>query len=147
VSVDPDLPAPGPHPSPLLAAAVVGGGGAVGALARAGIAELWPHRLDEWPWATVVTNATGSALLGVLLVVLAARYPRDRFARPLLGTGVLGGYTTFSTFSVDAAQLVRSDHPGVALGYVVATVAAILLGALLGLVLARRFLGAEGSQR
>ena len=146
MSVDPDLPAPGPHPSPLLAAAVVGGGGAVGALARAGLAELWPHRPDEWPWATLVTNATGSALLGVLLVVLAARYPRDRYARPLLGTGVLGGYTTFSTFSVDAAQLIRFDRPGVALGYVVATVVAILLGALLGLVLARRFLGVEGSQ-
>ena len=146
MSVDPDLPAPGPHPSPLLAAAVVGGGGAVGALARAGLAELWPHRPDEWPWATLVTNATGSALLGALLVVLAARYPRDRYGRPLLGTGVLGGYTTFSTFSVDAAQLIRFDRPGVALGYVVATVVAILLGALLGLVLARRFLGVEGSQ-
>jgi CrcB protein len=147
VSVDPDLPAPGPHPSPLLAAAVVGGGGAAGALARAGLAELWPHRPDEWPWATLVTNATGSALLGVLLVVLADRYPRDRYARPLLGTGVLGGYTTFSTFSVDAAQLIRFDRPGVAVGYVVASVAAILLGCVLGLVLARRFLGVEGSQR
>jgi fluoride exporter len=147
VSVDPDLPAPGPHPSPLRAAAVVGSGGALGALARAGLAELWPHRLDAWPWATVLTNSTGSSLLGVLLVVLAARYPRDRFARPLLGTGVLGGYTTFSTFSVDAAQLIRFDRPGVALGYVVASVAAILLGCVLGLVLARRFLGAEGSGR
>ena len=94
-----------------------------------------------------MTNATGSALLGVLLVVLAVRYPRDRYARPLLGTGVLGGYTTFSTFSVDAAQLVRSHHHGVALGYVVASTAAILVGALLGLFLARRFLGAEGSRR
>jgi CrcB protein len=147
VSVDPDLPAPGPHPSPLAAAAVVGLGGAMGALARAGLAELWPHRPDEWPWSTLVVNATGSALLGVLLVVLAARYPRDRFARPLLGTGVLGGYTTFSTFAVDAAQLVRSDRPGVALGYVVAGIAAILIGVLLGLTLARRFLGADGSQR
>ena len=147
MSVDPDLPAPGLHPAPLQAAAVVGLGGAVGALGRAGLAELWPHRPDEWPWATLVTNATGSALLGVLLVVLAARYPCDRYARPLLGTGVLGGYTTFSTFSVDAAQLIRFDRPGVALGYVVASVAAILLGCVLGLVLARRFLGAEGSGR
>ena len=147
MSVDPDLPAPGPHPSPLVAAAVVGLGGAVGALARAGLAHLWQHPVRGWPWSTLVVNATGSALLGVLLVVLAARYPRDRFARPLLGTGVLGGYTTFSTLSVDAAQLVRSDRPGVALGYVVAGIAAILLGALLGLVLARRFLGDVGSRR
>jgi CrcB protein len=140
VSVDPDLPAPGPHPSPLAAAAVVGLGGAGGALARAGLAELWPHPPDQWAWSTLVTNATGAALLGVLLVVLARRFPRDRFARPLLGTGLLGGYTTFSTLSVDAVQLVRFDRAGLALGYVVASIAAILVGALVGLVLARRAL-------
>jgi CrcB protein len=143
VSVDPDLPAPGPHPSPLVAAAVVGSGGAVGALARAGLAELWAHPPDRWPWSTLVTNATGAALLGVLLAVLAHRFPRDRFARPLLGTGLLGGYTTFSTLSVDAVQLVRFDRPGLALGYVAASVAAILIGCLLGLVLTRRALGRD----
>jgi fluoride exporter len=145
VSVDPDLPAPGPHSSPLVAAAVVGAGGAVGALARAGLAEHWPHRPDEWPWSTLVTNATGAALLGVLLAVLANRYPHDRYARPLLGTGMLGGYTTFSTLSVDAVQLARFDRPVLGLGYVAASIAAILAGALLGLVLARRALaGPDG---
>jgi fluoride exporter len=145
VSVDPDLPAPGPRSSPLVAAAVVGAGGAVGALARAGLAERWPHRPDEWPWSTLVTNATGAALLGVLLAVLAHRYPHDRYARPLLGTGMLGGYTTFSTLSVDAVQLARFDRPVLGLGYVAASIAAILAGALLGLVLARRALaGPEG---
>jgi fluoride exporter len=84
-----------------VAAAVVGGGGAVGALARAGLAEVWPHQPDEWPWSTLLTNATGAALLGVLLVVLAHRHPRDRYARPLLGTGLLGGYTTFSTWTLE----------------------------------------------
>ena len=143
MSVDPDLPAPGPHPSPLVAAAVVGLGGAIGALARAGLAEVWPHPPDEWPWSTLMINATGAALLGVLLAVLARRFPRDRFARPLLGTGLLGGYTTFSTFSVDAVQLVRFDRPGLALGYVAASVAAILLGCLLGLALTRRALGRD----
>lgn len=145
MSVDPDLPAPGPHPSPLLAAAVVGGGGAVGALARAGLTELWPHRPDEWPWSTLVTNATGAALLGVLLVVLADRFPRDRYARPLLGTGLLGGYTTFSALSVEAVQMVRFDRPAIALAYVAASIAAILVGCLLGLGLARRALaGPDG---
>ena len=146
MSVDPDLPPPGPHAPTAVAATVVGLGGAVGALARTGIADLWPHPARGWPWSTLVVNATGSALLGVLLVVLARRFPRDRYARPLLGTGILGGYTTFSTFSVDAAQLVRFDRPGVALGYVVASIAAILLGCVLGLGLARRLLdGAERS--
>jgi CrcB protein len=123
----------------------VGLGGAAGALARAGMAELWPHPARGWPWSTLVTNATGSALLGVLLVVLARRYPRDRYARPLVGTGLLGGYTTFSTLSVDAAQLVRFDRPGLAVGYVVTSTAVILLACLIGLLVARRALGAEGS--
>ena len=145
MSVDPDLPAPGPHPSPLVAGAVIGAGGAIGALARAGLAELWPHRPDEWAWSTLVTNATGAALLGVLLAVLAHRYPRDRYARPLLGTGLLGGYTTFSTLSVEAVQLVRFEQPALALGYLSASIATILLGCLLGLGLARRALaGPDG---
>jgi CrcB protein len=138
VSVDPDLPVPGPHPSPLVAAVVVGAGGALGALARAGLAELWPHRPDEWPWSTLVTNTTGAALLGVLLAVLAHRFPRDRYARPLLGTGLLGGYTTFSTLSVEAVQMVRFDRPALALGYLAASIATILVGSLLGLGLGRR---------
>ena len=138
MSVDPDLPWPGPHPPSVLAALAVGLGGGIGALARAGVADIWPHPARGWPWSTLVVNATGAALLAVLLVVLARRFPRDRYARPLLGTGVLGGYTTFSTVSVDAATLIRFDGPGVALGYVVASVATILLGCLLGLVLARR---------
>jgi len=138
VSVDPDLPEPGMHPPPLVAAAVVGAGGAVGALARAGLAELWPHRPDEWPWSTLVTNATGAALLGVLLVVLAHRFPRDRYARPLLGTGLLGGYTTFSTLSVEAVQMVRFERPALALSYLAASIAAVLVGCLLGRGLARR---------
>jgi CrcB protein len=146
VSVDPDLPAPGPHPSPLLGAAVVGLGGALGALARAGLAELWPHRPDEWPWSTLVTNATGAALLGVLLAVLAHRFPRDRYARPLMGTGLLGGYTTFSTLSIEAVQLVRFERPALALCYVAASIAAILLACLLGVALARQALAGPDSR-
>lgn len=146
MSVDPDLPAPGPHPSPLVAAAIVGTGGALGALARARLAELWPHRPDAWPWSTLVTNASGATLLGVLLAVLASRYPRDRYARPLLGTGLLGGYTTFSTLSVDAVQLVRFERPALAFGYLAASVAAILGGCLLGLRLARRVVAGPGGR-
>ena len=113
-------------------------GGAVGALARAGVAEGWPHDPSDWPWSTLMTNVSGSALLGVLLVVLARRFPADRYARPLLGTGMLGGYTTFSTLSVDAVQLARFDRAWAAAGYVAANVAGILVGCLLGLLLARR---------
>ena len=146
MSVDPDLPPPGPHPSPLVAAAVVGAGGAAGALARVGLAELWPHRADEWPWSTLLANATGAALLGVLLAVLVHRYPRDRYARPLLGTGLLGGYTTFSTLSVEAVELVRLDRPALALGYLAASIAAILVGCLLGLGVTRRAVAGPDSR-
>ena len=141
MSVDPDLPPPGPHLAPIAAAAMVALGGALGALARAGLAELWPHPPRGWPWSTLVTNMTGSALLGALLVILARRFPRDRRARLLLGTGLLGGYTTFSTLSVDAVQLVRFDRVWLALGYVTASIAGVLLACLLGILLARRVVG------
>jgi len=91
-----------------------------------------------------MTNVSGSALLGVLLVVLARRFPADRYARPLLGTGMLGGYTTFSALSVDAVQLARFDRVWAATGYVAANVVGVLLGALLGLLLARRWVAASG---
>lgn len=114
-------------------------GGAVGTLARAGVADAWPHEPSDWAWSTLMTNVSGSALLGVLLVVLARRFPVDRYARPLLGGGLLGGYTTFSALSVDAVQLARLDRAWAAAGYVTANAVGILLGCLLGVVLARRF--------
>ena len=74
----------------LLAAA----GGALGALARAGVAGLLPRDPGGWPSATLVVNLGGCLLLGALLAVLAVRRPDDERVRVFLGTGVLGGFTT-----------------------------------------------------
>ena len=146
MSVDPDLPAtdlpalrPGAVGSPhLRAAAAVAVGGAAGALARAGVAEIVGHSPRGWPWSTLLTNATGSALLGVLLVILARSSRESGYPRALLGTGLLGGYTTFSTLTVDAVQLARFERPGVAALYVVASAAGMLLSCLTGVAATRR---------
>ncbi len=114
----------------LLAIAV---GGVVGAEARYGLAELVPHANTAWPWATLLTNVIGSALLGVLMATLAESAAPPRLARPFLGVGVLGGFTTFSTFAVDAYRLLLAHRPLVAAAYVVVSVLVCLLGVLLAM--------------
>jgi CrcB protein len=107
-------------------------GGALGALVRWGLAEALPSP-GGWPWATLLVNLTGCLLLGGLLALLAARSPEPSWARPFLGVGVLGGYTTYSTFAVEVVELVDGGSPALAAGYVllsvVGGVAAVALGA------------------
>jgi CrcB protein len=146
--VDPDLaPAVLPAPVPAVATACVAAGGLAGALARGGLAAAWPHPAGTWAWSTLVTNVLGSAALAVLLVVLLERFPASRYARPLLGTGLLGGFTTFSTFAVDAADLARVGRPLLAAGYVGLTLAGSLAACLAGLLLARWVLRVMGRAR
>ncbi|WP_369140128.1 fluoride efflux transporter CrcB [Modestobacter versicolor] len=120
--------------SPYVAAAV---GGGLGALARWAVGVALPHPAGAWPWATVLVNLTGCLVLGVLLAAVFARHPDRPLLRPFLGTGVLGGYTTFSTFSVDAVQLADAGRGGVALGYVVVSVVGGVLAAAAGVRLGR----------
>jgi len=119
---------------PYLAAAL---GGVLGALGRYGLAEALPHRVGTWPWAVLLVNLTGCLALGLLIVALFARHPDSRWLRPFLGTGVLGGYTTFSTFAVDAVQLTDAGRPVVAVAYVVASVVGGVLAAAAGVSLGR----------
>jgi CrcB protein len=125
--------------APYLAAAV---GGVLGALARWGVSRALPSPAGGWPWATLLVNVTGCALIGVLLAVLLARAPAHPWLRPFLATGVLGGYTTFSTFAVDAVRLVDDGAPGTAAGYVAASVLGGLLAVVTGLRLGRALGGA-----
>jgi CrcB protein len=111
----------------LLAIAV---GGIIGAEARYGLGELFPHTGRQFPWSRVIINVTGCAVIGVLMVVLLELTSPHRLVRPLLGVGVLGGYTTFSTFTVDAVRLVRESEPLLALAYVVFTVVACVLAVM-----------------
>ncbi len=115
-------------------------GGATGALARAGVAELLPRGPAGWPWGTFVVNLTGCLLLGALLAVLATRRPDGERLQVFLGTGVLGGFTTYSAFALEVTDLVAGGRPAIAVGYVVASVLGGVLAVAAG-VRAGRALG------
>lgn len=111
-------------------------GGAIGTTLRAALGRVFPVAAGHFPTTTLMINLIGSAVLGVLLVTLIELVGPTRRLRPFLVTGVLGGFTTFSTFMVETTQLGRHGHVGVAAGYlVIATVggvAAALGGIALG---------------
>ena len=86
------------------------------------------------PWGTLIVNVVGSLLMGVLVGMLAANQDTQRL---LLGVGFLGGFTTFSAFSLDAVQLVQSGRVGLAAAYIGLSVAVSIVALLLGLSLAR----------
>jgi CrcB protein len=121
--------------------AVIGAGGVIGAEARYGVSRWLPHGDAAFPWATLLVNVIGCLLLGVLMVAVVEIWSPHRFARPFLGVGVLGGFTTFSTFGLDAVQLSRHHRPGAAILYVVVSVVACLLAVTVGTVLLRRVAG------
>ncbi len=111
--------------APVIAA--VAAGGAAGACARYGAELVWPTPADGFPWTTFMVNLTGCALMGVVMVAITELWVGHRLLRPLLGTGVLGGYTTFSTFAGEVDTLTASGHPVRALLYVVITAVAVLI--------------------
>ncbi|MER8183485.1 fluoride efflux transporter CrcB [Kitasatospora sp. NPDC094015] len=110
---------------PTVAAVAVGG--AIGAALRYGAVLLRPTSPGAFPWTTLLVNVVGCAAIGVLLVlVVEARSGAHPLLRPLLGTGVLGGFTTFSTYAVDVQRLIDLNEPGRALAYLLGTVLAAL---------------------
>jgi len=114
----------------------VAAGGAVGSLGRYAVGLALPHEAAEFPWGTELVNVSGSLAMGVLVVwVLAMREPHP-LLRPFLGVGVLGGWTTFSAYTLDFHTLVTSGHGPTAaaylLGSLVLGVAAVGLGVTLG---------------
>jgi CrcB protein len=123
--------------APWAVLAAVSAGGALGALGRHGLAVAWPHRPGTFPWATFTINGTGCLLIGVLMVLVAEVWAAHRLLRPFLGTGVLGGYTTFSTYTVDAQQLMADGAAGTALLYLAGTLAAALAAVYAGITLTR----------
>ena len=89
-------------------------GGALGALARWGIGLAWPAPHGGFPASTLLINVVGCLLMGVLVVHVVEVREAHPLVRPFLGVGVLGGFTTFSTFAVDTEQLLVGGHLGVA---------------------------------
>ncbi|MFC9926525.1 fluoride efflux transporter CrcB [Streptomyces sp. NPDC127190] len=120
--------------------AVVALGGAVGASARYGLALAWPTPPGTFPWATFATNVIGCAVIGVFMVLITEVWAAHRLVRPFFGTGVLGGFTTFSTYAVDIRTLVDAGRAGTGLAYLAATPLAALAAVWLASAAARRVL-------
>jgi CrcB protein len=116
---------------------VIAGGGAFGSLARWELSQLLPPRAGAFPWATFTANMSGCLLMGVLMVFVVDVWPPSRYVRPFLGVGVLGGYTTFSTYMLDTRGLLVSGHVAVAGEYVFGSLLAGLAAVWLGLAGAR----------
>ena len=113
-------------------------GGFLGALARAGVAELLPHAAGGWPWATFVVNAAGAFLLGYFVTRLQERLPLSAYRRPFLGTGLCGGLTTFSTMQVELLQMLDAGRLALAAVYAVGSVAVGFAGVAVASNLVRR---------
>ncbi|MEV5831248.1 CrcB family protein [Spirillospora sp. NPDC052242] len=124
----------------VIAAISVGGG--LGAAARHGAALLWPAHGHAFPWTILAVNALGCALIGVLMAVLARARTAHRLIRPFLGTGVLGGFTTFSTYAADVRGLLGDGHARLGIAYLVATPVIAVTAAWGAAALTRRFLPA-----
>ena len=112
-------------------------GGVAGAVSRYAVSLAVPSTTGQFPWGTFLINVTGSVALGFLLVLVIEQFPRGHLARPVLGTGFLGAYTTFSTFMVDAANLIRSHHAGIAIAYLAASLMVGIGGVWIGMTAAR----------
>ncbi len=112
-------------------------GGVLGGLARYGIGRAAPPRADGFPWDIFAINLSGAFALVVLLVVLLEVFPPSSYARPALGTGFIGAFTTFSSLATAADHLLAHSHPVLAMAYTFGSVFGGLAAALLGLVCGR----------
>ena len=106
------------------AVAAIFAGGALGTLARAALAEAFPHAATAWPWPTFAVNIVAAFLLGYFVTRLQERLPLSSYRRPLLGTGVCGGLSTFSTMEVEILKMLSAHAYGLAAGYAAASIAA-----------------------
>jgi CrcB protein len=116
---------------------VIAVGGALGSLARWGLAVVVPHAEAQFPLSTFLVNVVGSLLLGVLMVLVLEVWPPTRYARPFWGVGVMGGFTTFSTFVFDNYELARSGAAVLAVVYTLMTVVVVLLAVASGVLASR----------
>ena len=115
-------------------------GGAIGAATRYGVSLAFGARSEAWPWATFSINVLGSFLIGVLAGWLSTRADAGEPWRLFLGVGILGGFTTFSAYSLETLRLIeRQDYTGAA-AYSAGSVLAGLAAVAIGIAIARRVL-------
>jgi CrcB protein len=117
--------------------AVIAIGGALGASVRHLISEALPQASQGFPFGTFVVNVSGCLLIGLLMVSIVEVRRPHRLARPFLGVGLLGGYTTFSTYVVETVGLIQAGDPWTAFTYFGGTVVGALVAVQLGVLLAR----------
>ncbi len=118
--------------------AAVFAGGAVGTAARAALATWTAPQPGHWPWATFVVNIVGAFILGFVTTRLLERLPLSAYRRQLLGTGLCGGLTTFSTMQVETLHMIEARHYGLAAAYTTVSIAAGLLAVYAATVLVRK---------
>jgi fluoride exporter len=125
----------------------VGLGGALGTLARYGVSRSLAGDSTGFPWPTFAVNVVGSFVLGLLITVLVERRPPTRFLRAFAAVGFCGGFTTFSTMVVEAAQRGQHGRAGLAAVYLAVSLVAGLLAAAAGIGLGRGRLLPRGEKR
>ncbi|HXP57442.1 MAG TPA: fluoride efflux transporter CrcB [Streptosporangiaceae bacterium] len=118
--------------------AAIFAGGALGTLARAGLAEAFPHSATQWPWPTFAVNVVAAFLLGYFVTRLQERLPLSSYRRPLLGTGLCGGLSTFSTMQVEILKMIQAHDWSLAISYAAASVAAGYAAIYLATAVVRR---------
>jgi CrcB protein len=122
---------------PWLELGVIAVGATLGALARRGLWAEFPHPASGFDWTTLGINAGGCALIGVLMVSITEVWHAHRLTGPFLGAGVLGGFTTFSTYIVEIQESVSAGAAQTGLAYLAATLTAALLAVAAGMTLTR----------
>ncbi|MFJ2417043.1 fluoride efflux transporter CrcB [Streptomyces brevispora] len=133
------MPTKPPNPQTAVVA-VIALGGAAGASARYAASLLWPTATDGFPWTTLLVNVIGCAVIGAFMVVISEVWAAHRLVRPFFGTGVLGGFTTFSTYAVDIERLIDGGRARSGLAYLGLTLLAALAAVWSAVWLTRRVL-------
>lgn len=130
------------------AVVVVALGGALGSLLRYAAGLAWPTAPGTFPLTILTVNVSGCLVIGMFLVLITEVWTGHRLIRPFFATGVLGGFTTFSTYSLDVLTLVRGGDPLLALGYLLLTAVGALLAVTAGMFGVRRLVrwSAPGGQ-
>lgn len=128
-----------------LSFALVGAGGALGGLARWSLTQVVPEPAGTFPWTTFAINVVGSFLLGLLVVGVVGRRGAPVWVRPALGTGLLGGFTTFSAYTHAVDVLVTGGAPGTALAYLLGSLVAGVVAAGAGVATGARLPARHGA--
>ena len=118
--------------------AAIFAGGALGTLARAALAQAFPHAATAWPWPTFTVNVVAAFALGYFVTRLTERLPLSSYRRPLLGTGICGGLSTFSTMQVEILEMISAHAWTLAIGYAAASIAAGYAAIALATAVVRR---------